>query len=53
MHYIFRLSFNLSHYIVDTIAPVALPTGALTSETYENEQGVASGFGITADGKKK
>lgn len=53
MHYIFVSNFNLSHYIVDTIGPIALPTGALTSQTFEGEAGVASGFGITADGKKK
>ncbi|XP_045451875.1 chymotrypsin-1-like [Melitaea cinxia] len=34
----------------DTIGPIALPTGALTSQTFEGEAGVASGFGITADG---
>ncbi|XP_049875184.1 brachyurin-like [Pectinophora gossypiella] len=32
------------------IAPIALPTGALASETFVGEIGVASGFGLTQDG---
>ncbi|CAH2090401.1 unnamed protein product [Euphydryas editha] len=45
---VIRLPNNVP--LSDTIGTVALPVGLLSIQTFENEVGTASGFGITADG---
>ncbi|CAH2090400.1 unnamed protein product [Euphydryas editha] len=45
---IIRLPSNVQ--LSDTIGTVALPVGALSTQSFQGEAAIASGFGLTADG---